>query len=134
MLTKSWRQLAEALGPGMIDLRKFQDMDRQQGRPEKLPGGSGFFGQDELGADDSQSMGRMRPPQELPSPEGGDREHEIDIFGMDDLDDQQDESRFDKMVGKLSHQKGVHDPRKLAAFIGINKYGAKGMAARRKHH
>lgn len=35
---------------------------------------------------------------------------------------------FKKLKGKLSHQKGVHDPGALAASIGRKKYGKKGMA------
>jgi hypothetical protein len=35
---------------------------------------------------------------------------------------------FKKLKGKLSHEKGVKDAGALAASIGRNKYGAKGMA------
>lgn len=37
------------------------------------------------------------------------------------------ESRFDKLAGKLSHEKGITDPKALAASIGRKKYGEKGM-------
>jgi hypothetical protein len=37
-------------------------------------------------------------------------------------------SNFDKLAGKLSHRKGVNDPKALAAAIGRKKYGAAGMA------
>lgn len=37
---------------------------------------------------------------------------------------------FKKLAGKLSHEKGVEDPKALAAEIGRKKYGAKAFAAR----
>lgn len=37
------------------------------------------------------------------------------------------ESRFDKLAGKLGEEKGVTDPKALAASIGRKKYGEKGM-------
>ncbi len=39
-----------------------------------------------------------------------------------------DESKFDKLKNKLAHRKGVTDPAGLAATIGREKYGKKGMA------
>jgi hypothetical protein len=36
--------------------------------------------------------------------------------------------RFAKLEGKLSHEKGVSNPRALAAYIGRRKYGAAKMA------
>ncbi len=38
------------------------------------------------------------------------------------------ESKFKKLEHKLSHRKGVYDPAGLAAYIGDEKYGKKGMA------
>lgn len=135
-MTKSWRRLAEALGPGMIDLKKFKDMDRQAGRPEKMPGGSGFFSKDELQPDQPQSP--LRPPMELPSSFRDDHGNVDDIFG--DGDDEfgpEDESAFSRLSHKLAKQPGVTDPDALAATIGRRKYGAAGMAAKsaagRKH-
>lgn len=45
---------------------------------------------------------------------------------------------FEKMEHKLAHRKGVTNPKALAAYIGREKYGKKGMAkkaaaGRRKH-
>jgi hypothetical protein len=37
-------------------------------------------------------------------------------------------SKFSKLTTKLSHRKGVHNPRALAAYIGRKKYGKEGMA------
>lgn len=37
------------------------------------------------------------------------------------------ESRFNKLASKLSHEKGVTDPKALAASIGRKKYGEAGM-------
>lgn len=37
------------------------------------------------------------------------------------------ESRFDKLAGKLSHEKGITDPKGLAYAIGAKKYGKEGM-------
>lgn len=37
---------------------------------------------------------------------------------------------FKKLEGKLAHEKGVTNPAGLAAAIGREKYGAKGMAAK----
>lgn len=37
-------------------------------------------------------------------------------------------SRFDKLANKLSKEKGVTDPKALAAVIGRKKYGKEGMA------
>lgn len=45
------------------------------------------------------------------------------------------ESRFDKLAGKLSKEKGVTDPKGLAAVIGRKKYGKakfQAMAAKGK--
>lgn len=39
-------------------------------------------------------------------------------------------SAFDKLAGKLGKQKGVADPRALAAAIGRKKYGAAGFEAK----
>jgi hypothetical protein len=114
----------------MIDLKAFKDMDRRNGRPDQMAGGSGFFSRDELGDDSPHPT--MRPPLELPSPEGGDREHEIDIFGMDDIDDQEqeDESAFSRLSNKISKEPGVRNPDAVAASIGRKKYGNAGMAAK----
>ncbi len=38
-----------------------------------------------------------------------------------------EESKFDKLAGKLSHEKGVTDPKGLAYAIGKRKFGKKGM-------
>jgi hypothetical protein len=38
------------------------------------------------------------------------------------------ESNFNKLAGKLAGQKGVTNPRALAAYIGRQKYGASTMA------
>jgi hypothetical protein len=40
------------------------------------------------------------------------------------------ESKFNKLAGKLSKEKGVTNPKALAAAIGRKKYGEKGMEAR----
>lgn len=69
----------------------------------------------------------LRPPLELPRLEKGDTD--MTLQGMPE----ENESKFSKLQGKLSRQKGVKNPRALAAAIGIKKYGAKGMAARRGH-
>lgn len=98
----------------MINLKKFQDMDRRQGRPEQMPGGSGFFGKMDL--DDDEPHPTMRPPMELPSSHMDDHEDD-DEFGMED------ESKFDQMVHKLDKDPDVHDPDALAAAIGRRKYG-----------
>lgn len=37
------------------------------------------------------------------------------------------ESKFDKLKGKLSKRRGVSNPGALAAYIGREKYGEKGM-------
>lgn len=37
-------------------------------------------------------------------------------------------SAFDQLAGKLAGQKGVTNPRALAAYIGRKKYGASTMA------
>jgi hypothetical protein len=37
-------------------------------------------------------------------------------------------SRFSELAGRLSKRKGVKNPRALAAYIGRQKYGRKGMA------
>ena len=37
-------------------------------------------------------------------------------------------SAFDRLAGKLAGQKGVSNPRALAAYIGRQKYGASTMA------
>jgi hypothetical protein len=37
-------------------------------------------------------------------------------------------SKFSRLANKLSHRKGVKNPRALAAYIGRKKYGRKGMA------
>lgn len=66
----------------------------------------------------------LRPPLELPRPEKGDTD--LSLPGG-----HENESKFSKLQGKLAHQKGVRNPRALAAAIGIKKYGAKGMASRR---
>ena len=69
----------------------------------------------------------LRPPLELPRPEKGD----TDLSLPGGHEGGENESKFSKLQGKLAHQKGVKNPRALAAAIGIKKYGAKGMAARR---
>lgn len=123
MMTRSWRRLAEALGPGMIDLKKFKDMDRASGRPEQMPGGSGFFpaSRDDLTPDETG----MRPPLELPIGDETDDDDEFgDGFGVED------ESAFSRLSHKLDKQPGVTDPDALAAAIGRKKYGAAGMAAK----
>lgn len=40
------------------------------------------------------------------------------------------ESDFSKLENKLAHQKGVTNPRALAAWIGDKKYGKEEMAKR----
>lgn len=124
-MTKAWRRLAEALGPGMIDLKKFKDMGHQAGRPDQMPGGSGFFSKDDVNGDVSNSM---RPSMELPSTVGDQHRNEFgdddDEFGLED------ESAFSQLSNKLSRQPGVTDPDALAASIGRKKYGAAGMAAK----
>ncbi len=108
MMTKSWRRLAEALGPGMIDLKKFKDMDAQQGRP--IPTG-----------------GPTRPPMQMPGPPQTDH-------GLEDPEwlagEMEDESAFSQLSHELDKQPGVTDPDALAASIGRKKYGAAGMAAK----
>jgi hypothetical protein len=37
--------------------------------------------------------------------------------------------RFKAMEAKVSHEKGVHNPAALAAYIGRRRYGAKKMAS-----
>lgn len=39
-------------------------------------------------------------------------------------------SKFNRLARKLSHRKGVTNPRALAAYIGRKKYGKTGMAKR----
>lgn len=144
MMTRSWRQLAEAIGPGMIDLRQFQDRDRRDGRPEQMPGGSGMFSKDDL---DDEPHPTMRPPMELPSTighrhddqDGPDPDDSIlGIFGIvGHDDDEKDESKFSTLSHKLAKEPGVTNPDALAASIGRKKYGSAGMAAKsaagRKH-
>lgn len=45
---------------------------------------------------------------------------------------QEDYVGFDALTKQLGRRKGVKDPGALAAWIGRNKYGAKGMAAKSK--
>lgn len=111
MMTRSWRRLAEALGPGMINLKISRGMD-DTGGPN-------------VDGDDRQPS--MRPPMELPSSLRDDHGN-VDDMMDDECMGMEDESKFDKMVHHLAQQPGVHDPRKLAAYIGIKKYGSHGMA------
>ena len=41
--------------------------------------------------------------------------------------------RFKAMEHKVSHEKGVHNPAALAAYIGRRKYGAHRMAQMAAH-
>jgi len=109
----------------MIDLKKFKDMDRQSGRPEQMPGGSGFFpASNDLDPEDTQ----MRPPLELPQGDGPDDDDEWEI---------EDESAFSRLSHKLAKNPKIHDPDAVAATIGRDKYGQSGMTAKsvagRKH-
>lgn len=60
-------------------------------------------------------------------------------FWRDDIDEDGNEipkteqrSAFKKLEGKLAKKKGVSDPGALAAYIGTEKYGKAGMAAKAK--
>lgn len=72
----------------MVDLKKMQSMDKKTGRPEQLPGGSGFFNKDEFGPEDMEL-----PPADLP-PSSPNDDHGMEdsewlnmLFGDDPLDD-----------------------------------------------
>jgi hypothetical protein len=120
MMTRSWRRLAEALGPGMIDLKKFKDMDRRSGRPEEMPRGSRMY---DLG---NLAGSPTRPPLEMPPQDHGLE----DTDWIDQGPEVEDESAFSHLSHKLAGEPGVTDPDALAATIGRKKYGAAGMAAK----